>query len=179
MIAVQNDDRVIPLADRVDRAIGGRRDEIVQRAGAVDAQLAVGMTVVIEHLVFEAFGGMSRRQLRGELFRHVVLHAAVARGADLPVPRQLEVAIRADGEEIAPLGGLAVCLHRHASARDLANRAIFNGPVPRGYAGKAEPAPPGQRNAIEQQLPSGASLIGAELVGRPGDRVIRAWRRRR
>ena len=48
------------MADWVQLLAGVRRDQIVEGAGAMRRQLAVGVAVVVEHLIFERLRRMRR-----------------------------------------------------------------------------------------------------------------------
>ena len=94
----------------------------VQRAGAMCRELVVLAQRIVEHLVLEAERGVIRRVLQREFLGHVVLHAAVRAGRHLPLERELEVAERVDGHQIAAVRRLTVGHLRDVAARDFLDR---------------------------------------------------------
>src|SRR5206468_2564991 len=111
-----------------------RRDHVVERARAVRRELVVGIPRVVDHLVLPALRRVRRRERRRELFGDVVLHTAVSRGRDLPFPGELEVPIRAVGDEVKAEERLAVGLDRALVLLEMLDRAVLNGPEPRRNA---------------------------------------------
>ena len=167
VVAAEDDSRRVPLADRRQALGAVRRDQIVQRARAMRRNLVVVVERVVDELILEAERGVVRRVLERELLGDVVLHAAVHRRRRLPIERELEIAERVDGHEVAAVRGLPVGHLRHVAARDLHDRAVDDLPVRGRHTVVSQPAPAGERLAVEQKAPALRAFGG-------GQRILRA-----
>ena len=149
VIAAKHYLRGVPFTYGCQLFVRARRDKIVKRAGAVRWDLVVLVQTVVEHLILEpersVIGSIGHR----DLFRNVVLHAAVPRSTDLPFPGELEIAKRLAGHEIATGRGLSVRQPRNLTVREFPDRAVLDLPVRGGDAVVAETAPTVQRLPIE------------------------------
>ncbi len=86
VVVLDPDQHVVPLAGRAHGfRVGG--NQVVERAGPVGLQLAVGVALVVEHLHFNtgAPGGIFRFIL------HQVENAAVAARGNLPLQAEFEI----------------------------------------------------------------------------------------
>src|SRR5437667_10527546 len=128
--------------------------------------LVVLVKAVVEHLILEAERGVVGSIGHRDLFRHVVLHAAVPCSTDLPFPRELEVAKGIASHEIAACGGLAVRQSRNLSIREFSDGAILDLPVRARHRVVADPAPAVERLSVKEQAPSGTLLVGSQTVRR-------------
>src|SRR3954451_18223362 len=146
VVAADDQADLVPFADRV-RGVRRGCDQIVERSGgpvAVLAHLRVGMPLVVQDLHLVPDTRVTRAAGR---FRNQVLEAAVAAGCELPLERQLEVAVLAGGDDVT------------ADSWLLALGALLDGAVdtrpPGGReGGRVVAAPPLGGLAVEQQLPS-------------------------
>src|SRR5882672_584353 len=145
--AVGDDARRVPLADGFQMT-GGRRVQRVRGAGARQSRFVVGALRVVEQLI------LGRAPVDVIVFLGATIEdAAVARLADLPVDRQLEIA------EL-------VLRHDVGDAVVLGERAVFDDP-PLGHGIILIAAPRVERLAIEQHFPR---RFGLRVWGGNGQR---------
>src|SRR5690606_10430430 len=114
------------------------RQDFVERSGlALRPQLAVGMTGVIDQLIFVA--GRAAAFLRDE-----VLDAIVPAGLNAPFPAQLEVAELLLADDVAA-----------AHALEFLEQAVLDLPAVTGSGLAAVSAPARKRLAVEEEFPAG------------------------
>src|SRR5690606_10449452 len=137
-VADRDDPRFVPLPGGADDA-ARRGIEAVARTGARQRIPAVRVPRVVEHL-----------HLRGTLvdpfvsLLGAVEDAAVTAGADLPLERELEVAVLRLRDDVA-------------ARTDTCERAVPDGPA-FGELGAVIPAPAVERPAVEKQDPARPAL---------------------
>src|SRR5258708_2110938 len=140
-----DDARLVPLAHRL-HGVGGRRIQLVRRAGEMVRPLVVGGLEIVEELIFR------RAPLNVVvLLGTAVEDAAVARFADLPLDFQFEVPELVLRHDVLDRGGLG-------------QRAVNDRPALRNGLRLVAP-PGGQRLAVEQGLPEARLWSGRGGAG--------------
>src|SRR5919197_906889 len=108
------------------------------------------MAIVVDDLILEALRGVLWLNRRRKLLGDVVLNTAIRARRHLPLPGELEVAVRGLCHEVSALERLTIGLHGHLTAGDLLDRAVHDDPMRGRDVGVAEPAPSLQRLSVEE-----------------------------
>ncbi len=177
-VSARHDARVLPRTDLGrDAHVGHQlraRQHIVERgqgAIAIDAELRVGVPLIVEDLVFQP-----ERRLAGRIVRR----SQVIEDSTVSAFRNLELHLQLEGAEL-------LVSHDVAATRTRQNRklATRQGPAIRRKALVSRAAPPLARPAIPQQPPALRLFLGVQVVrqivadqdthGRHGFQVVRLY----
>src|SRR5690606_25004744 len=169
VVPSEDDAPFIPLTGRLQWLVRRRAHKIVQArrlAIPIHPRIRIGVTVIVQNLVFEAQrrarGWMSHRQL----FADVVLDPAVPALGDLPLERQFEIAEGLRRHQISTGAGLPVRLYRYIAAWDLHDGAVLDRPVGGRNLIPAAAAPAVEGCPIEEEAPTFTTLLLRQRIQR-------------